>query len=34
MARPSRDMVAAQVLTANHQGRKQTAMGERGNDPH
>jgi single-stranded DNA-binding protein len=34
MARPSLDMVAAQVLTAYHQGRKQTAMGERGNDPH
>ena len=34
MARPSLDMVAAQVLTAYHPGRKQTAMGERGNDPH
>jgi Single-strand binding protein family len=32
MARPSLDMVAVQVLTAYHQGRKQMAMGERGND--
>lgn len=32
VVRPSLDMVAAQVLTAYHQGRKQTTMGERGTD--
>lgn len=32
MTRPSLDMVAAQVLTAYHLGRKQSAMGDQGTD--